>query len=365
MWRKKVLIIFLIAFVFLFPSASVRPAQMLDKTVFVSIGIDKVDTQYIISGTIIVNDFSSTGDKSTKTISATANSVNACIQQIVANQGRKVSLAHCNLVLIGAGLKDENMTQILSYFIKKYEMSNNALLVFTSDDVKAIQESSIENPTNAPAGLLETVASHNQRKVFGRAVTLDAFYKDYLRKSSTSLMGTVQLQDETITNPRTAAAFKNGKHIKTLSPVETSAMGTLSGNNAPSNYVLDIDGSSAVLSVKGKKCCIKTSMRGGFPHVSIHVDISAKVNDFTTVLDIDDLSDAVRDKIKAALEQRIWDDIAELATTMRANKIDPIGLFDTFYRRHNSAVKNYLRDKTVDDFLREMTFEKIQVNVSI
>jgi hypothetical protein len=188
----------------LLPAASVRPAQALSKTIFLSVGVEKAAEGYTVMGAVVVNRFTNQGEAENKVISAQGATIIEAFDKITANQGRAVSLAHCNLIVIGATLANENVAEVLEHFLVQFEMSNNALLVWTDADVGKVLEASLANKTDSAGGLVETIAIHNRKDL-----TLDKFYKDYL-KGRDGYMNTISLEDDEPSNKKNLAVFREG-----------------------------------------------------------------------------------------------------------------------------------------------------------
>lgn len=213
LWRKKVLVVFLVALLILFPTASVRPVQAVTKTILLSVGIEKAADGYTIVGVTMENSSSSSesGGASSKIVSAVGITIPKTLEGITANTGRKVSLAHCNLIVLGETLSKENVAEILYYFLAKFEVSNNALLVWTDGSVEETLKISMANKS-AAGGLLETISAHNQKYVFKRLLTLDKFYKDYL-SGRDAVMNAVSLNEDEIYNTKQMAIFRDGVFV--------------------------------------------------------------------------------------------------------------------------------------------------------
>jgi len=182
----------------------------MSKAILLSVGIEKTTDGYTVSGAMIAGTFTPEGLAETKIVSADGTTVAGALNKITANQGREVSLAHCNLIVLGSSLETENIAKILEYFLGKFEISNNALLVWTYSDVVKLLEVSGENRTDAAGGLLETIAAHNQKSVSNKQMTLDGFFKDYLKKRD-GFISIISLEDEEISNTRQMAVFREGR----------------------------------------------------------------------------------------------------------------------------------------------------------
>ena len=217
LWRKKVLIVFLVALLVLLPAASVRPAQALSKNVFLSVGIEKSAAGVTVTGVAMFGARTSGGGgaggggagEKPKSVSGDGATVEEAFEQITANSGRAVSLAHCNMLVLGASLAGENVAEILRYFIERFEISSNALLVWTDAPVADVLDASFAARADSPGGSLETIAAYNQETLFKRPLTLDKFYKDYL-KGRDGYMSAVTLTEGEICNTQLLAAFAGG-----------------------------------------------------------------------------------------------------------------------------------------------------------
>jgi len=209
LWRRKILVVFIVALLVLFPAASVRPAQAISKTILLSVGIEKVTDGYTVTGTVMES------ETANKIISANGATVPQALDRITANTGRKVSLAHCNLIVLGETLRADNVAEILYYFLGKFEVSNNTSLIWTDGPVEKILKESEAGKSAGGAGLLEAVAEYNQKHVFKKPVTLDAFYKNYLHGKDANML-VILLKDDEIYNTKQMAVFKDGRfvHIK-------------------------------------------------------------------------------------------------------------------------------------------------------
>ena len=109
LWKKKVAIVLVILIAITLPVAITRPAQMLNKAVFTTIGIEKENDVYTITGEVIVNQFNEFGAKFIEITSGNGENINEAINKISQIRGRTMSLAHCSLIILGKGMEGENM----------------------------------------------------------------------------------------------------------------------------------------------------------------------------------------------------------------------------------------------------------------
>lgn len=361
LWRKKVMVIFLAALIVLFPAASIKPAQMLSKTLFLSIGIDKDASGYEISGIVSVNTPSQTGATTTKPVSGRASSINAALKKIEANQGRTVSLAHCNLIVVGAGAANENLAAILHHFLRQYEMSNNTLIIYTESGVKELLDTSIANKTGSSAGMLETIAAQ------AHTTTLDKFYKNYIRPSSSEIVNIVNLEKEEIDNTKNGAVFKNGKKLFNLSADQMQVVRMLNNHRTHDTVILDANGNQVVLSIKSAASQIKTKIEDGTPVVRITINVTAEVNEIIdsgnpeTYLDFENLPQSM---IKNAYTQKLTADTELTLDALKLHKADFLRLYDRFHKYNTSPFARYMKANDIDTLLEQIEYF-VDTNVKI
>ena len=276
LWNKKALILLLAVFVALLPQAAGRPAQMLSKTLLTSVGIDKQDGEYVLYGQEVKIPKGGQTSGTETVVEGGGVSLGAAINKLAATTGREVSLAHCNLIVLGAGLDGENIAELLKYFLNRAELNNNCTILYTKEPVKDMLDEQQQ--------LRAKFASDN---AFGKPPTLERFFKDYLRASSCSVL---------MQQPGKAAIFKNGRYAFSLDENQTRALGYLSGGGTKIRITHD----NHVLHVLHKKVKINKN--------KIHMKITAEIESdpFLSNSELTALADVVKSKleldIKNALE---------------------------------------------------------------
>jgi hypothetical protein len=270
LWKKKALIIFLVALIALLPTALARPAQMLEKAIFTTIAISHENNQYSLTGEMVINQPTEIrGEPKTILITERGATIEQVFNKISASTGREISLSHCTLIIITDTTDGKNLSTILRYFQNKTELNNNCALIYTKSDVNDLLEKSREL-ADPRGGMLNQIAKFNQRSVHGRPTTLERFFKDTKRIGGATIMGTVELIDDTIENPLETAVFKNGIYQTTLTKDQTLAMNFLTNNPTSSLHYLV---GSEMLSIRAKKCRLK--IKDNTLHIKINTTLRA------------------------------------------------------------------------------------------
>jgi len=280
LWQKKALIAFLIVLIVLLPSAASRPAQMLSKTLLSEITIDKVDNEYTLTGKKVeTKPGSQTSEKETKPLETAGPSVGAAINKMSADSGQEVSFAHCTLIVLGEGLRDENLADLLKYFLHRTELNNNCELAW--------------------------------KEKGNNKTTLEKFYKDYMRKTSTSILSQ---------GPSEIAVFKNGKYHLSLDETQTQALDFALGKTVKQRILYE----NHVLQVINNKADIKTKYINGTPiiNLTIKTKLELESNPQATTAELAN--------IKYLLEQKLRQEIEQTAKHCYFNAADPLHLFEKF-----------------------------------
>lgn len=129
-WKKW--IAFGLAFVVaLVMGGTINSTPIASRAVVVGVAIDKSDDLLELTAQILVSTGATAGKPQAKEVSAKAKTVSAALSQIAENTSMIVSMAHCNLVVLGREILEENAVYPLDYLIRNAYLSENALLIGT------------------------------------------------------------------------------------------------------------------------------------------------------------------------------------------------------------------------------------------
>lgn len=132
MKRRKKWIAFGLAFIIaLFMGTAINATPISSRAVVVGIAVDKSGELLEITAQILVTSGSSAGKPQSKEVAAKADTVSGALSQIAENTSMIVSLAHCNLVILGREILEDNAVYPLDYLVRNAYLSENALLIGT------------------------------------------------------------------------------------------------------------------------------------------------------------------------------------------------------------------------------------------
>ncbi len=137
--RKKWLYIALGFILALILGSSLNSKPINNRAVVVGMAIDTADSGGIeITAQILITEAGADKTLSGKEISAIGDTVAGAFSEISISTSMDVSLAHCNLIILGGGILKTNAFYPLDYLMRNSYLSENAMLVGTTDKAKDI-----------------------------------------------------------------------------------------------------------------------------------------------------------------------------------------------------------------------------------
>ena len=200
LWKKKFVIITLALLVAFLPMAMTKEATVLGKTIVTAIGIDKQNDEYAVFIESMIFNFDPFGVPERELTSATAPTIDAALEEIGMNMGRKISFSHCSIILLGSGLVDEDLVELLFPFLKKPQLSNGAVMMYTDDDVEEVMRIS-EETGDVRSAKLQQIAAFNKNRTNQRiATTLEEFFRNSKGRDGRARLSVIEIEDEALVN---------------------------------------------------------------------------------------------------------------------------------------------------------------------
>ena len=249
--RKKAIIVFIAVLVALLPQSIARPAQMTSKVILTEIAIDRA-TDYTVSAT-------AQNGKSPENLTATAPTLFGAINQIALDQQKQVSFAHCNQIVLGEGLADENIAELLHYFMFNTEIRNTAKMAWVEK---------------------------------GRKTTMEQFYRDYYDvRPSVLANGTTK-----------SAVFRGGLYNATLTETQTDGHMFYMGDKIDKRFVFD---NEVVKVTKNNSAVIGTRVK-----ITVKAEIISRPNP----------PREMRTQIRKQLQETVFADVNECLAILYPDK---------------------------------------------
>ena len=197
-WKKKIVIIVAVLLVALLPVALTKEPLALSRAIVTSIGIEKDGDEYTIFTETLLFNFDPFGVPEREIFSASSESIEKALIEIGRDKGKIVSLSHCTVIVLGNSLADDNLVELLDFFLKRSDISNSAALFWTGGSVETLMQASIDQG-DARSGLLQRIATFNRRNSGFTSTNLERFMKDML-SGRESRVAYIIVEDDKIVN---------------------------------------------------------------------------------------------------------------------------------------------------------------------
>lgn len=286
-------------------------SELADRAVVLGLGIDYQKEEFEVTAEII-SPGQSTEDGSqvqSKLLVGRGETVPLAIQDIYQTSGKNPSLGQTGFILLGEGMKQHDLRQVLSYFVFSDAFKDGVTVAMCEGTARKIFETT--SPLdNMISYALQSIIQQSGQKTNSISNFLQNFIEKQMLPSETSFLSEVKFikdlvpeSDKGATDTKTQGVydcaqigiFKNGRYIDTLSKSETRGFIMMDENMSYDNFV--VDGAKSDLDIKGKvsigiaskEAQIKTQMKDGKPDVTfttqiklrkMRTDVSGNVMDY-------------------------------------------------------------------------------------
>ena len=246
--RAKILSLILVA-IFVYYFAFDFSLINIEKTALViSIGVDKQDNEYEVTAQIALpeaNNSKATNRESV--ISAKGSTLYQAISVLSEQTGWYPKLSFCNLIVLGNSLLEENVMDVLDFFLLPYKVEDTAILCATDGSAKELLLSS--SPLDNVSGLSLSKIFVRDYKDASKVLTssIKSFTTGYFSRSKLGYMPIVK-------TVKTDEKGEGGKTSSASSILGQDSSGNSSGGSSGGEQELVIyDASNCALFSDGKK----------------------------------------------------------------------------------------------------------------
>ncbi len=398
-WSKikthPILILLIITFVFLFPAAFSKTAQVDATTIVTGMGIDKKDEQIELTLQIVNAKSDVVSNEKLDVVSEKGKTFSDALFNISFKLGKEIGLEHCAIVVLGKELAEsENCKKIMDKLYRDEAMTLNTYIITTSKDAKKVLEKSAEL-NNASSGSIQNNLVFNEDYFnSSRTLTLGKFFNEFYAPTGISLMpvidaassssqsgspggggstggsgdsssgselsssgesssGASQNQAEAlIENKNEVAVFQHGKKIATLKKEQYEAVNLLNTNATKGLITVEhvnmetyLNDATVTLFVRNSQKKVKSKISNDKLVMNFDISLFAEIN---SILQDDKnlkVEEGYTDLLKHQLIEKIKGKLNEIVQISLVNSkqtgIDFLTIEDRFYKFNNKALKKW------------------------
>ncbi|MGN1227471.1 MAG: Ger(x)C family spore germination C-terminal domain-containing protein [Christensenellales bacterium] len=410
LWKKnKILFVFLIALILIFPNAISKESISYTHLICVALGIDKVENEYEVSLQVIVPKQANAFNETLKVISGKAETINEAVQSIRYHVGKEIGFSQCGFIIFNEEASKENILVPIDYFVRTHNINYNCILVCTDKSASKILELNGELGQSYSFDL-NRILEYNERFLFSKDTNVEQLYRSYLSPNTafaTSLVsatddqtkgiegedianggasgssgggsggasggsgaGGGQNEENILSNDTNIALFKNGKFFARIKDDEINAIEYLSSYGQGikikvANFTDDYyDNATIEINVANKYCKCDFKIKGDKLIVNCDTLLYLQIDDINQKSDFrkftkaeqDYFTDTLIEQIKKQEKQRVDASINKL----KELNLDLIDVYSNFNRWcHNDFMKFLDNLENRDDY-----FQNVEVNVN-
>lgn len=413
--KNKTLAIFLIFFAITFPTAIYQKAEFEKRAILTSIGIDKTGDTYEFSGLMVVEENPMKISSNVKLVSSTGVNIAEAVYKLSLSLGKEIGLAHCDSVVVGEGLKDENIIEVLDYFIRSNNLIKNTNLIATPGTAKELLQVNTENSDENGITFAKLVGTGSESLAVVE-MNIEEFYSRYFSKSKMAWVTIIGLEeggDESSSGSQGGSnqggssgsgsseqsgggesgggesggseqsqgskkikcdgsfvLYKKGKQTLTLQGDEANVLNILNpytqkGHITIEEKVDDENTKNLGISIVKKHTDAKYKFENGMPVVDItsklYVQLLELETSNTTLKSIDATRTHISDEVKNAIVKKMQTYLSSAYSKAKENQVDMFSACDRLYKFKTSDYKKY-----VSEYENENCFlENLQVNLNV
>ncbi len=228
----------------------------IEKTaLIITLGIDNIEEGYEITAQIAIPE--ATNQKATNNesvISASGKSLYEAVSKIGEMTGWYPKLSFCNLIVLGESVLNENVMNVLDFFLRSYKVEDSAILCSCEGLAKELLLSS--SPLDNISGLSLSKIFVRDYKDASRVLTssIKSFSIGYYSRSNLGYMPFVK----TVKTDESGKGGKTSSASTTIEP-NTGGSGEKSGESGGSQELVIYNADTCILFDKGYK---KTELTG-------------------------------------------------------------------------------------------------------
>lgn len=154
--KKHTWLLLVCAILFFIPQSFSYQAKLNMRVVVTGLGVDKTDEGYSISAQVVMpspGSESGGGSATLGMICEQGKNISEGVQKIAYKIGKTAGLSHMSFVVVGQNMLDENLAEVLDFFVRDKELNSSVMLLVSPTTAKEMIEQTKNLELSASVGL--------------------------------------------------------------------------------------------------------------------------------------------------------------------------------------------------------------------
>ena len=373
------------------PQAIYGSAEFERRAIFSSLGIDKINDEYEVSGLMLIQSTPDSISSNTQLVSAVGRDFSEALYKLSVDLGKEIGFAHCDTFIISDSLKDDDVAKVLDFAMRGSRLTQNSKLITCKGSAKEVLQVNMEKKDQIGISLARSITNSSDYLSISD-IDLREFFNLYYSKNGICWTTVVEVKEETneetgggqgesnkpkgnkkIQSSGAVAVYKRGKLqyivednyanvINILNPY--TEMGFIHLENiADGNKIID----KISLQIIEKNTSRKYYFDGEVACCDIKVKLYLTVlSEQTDKVDVNDLTENqthISDNVKREIEKYIKDNAYEYNEICREYKVDFFNLNNLLFRLENKKYKEIVPEKEQQNGFIENARFNIEVEI--
>jgi len=195
-FRRKGWLIFLLAFLLLFPPALKSQAKLNNRVLITGLAIDKTEGGYMITAQVIMPNPSSEASGQNAAFDFVCQEGESMVEgfkKVAFNIGEIAWHSHANFIILGEDLiKQDNIAKDLDYFVRDPHLPNSLMLVFCKGKAEEMIRKTAELKLSVGLGL-QKIYMYKEESLSAKMVPMQTFVDNAFSPSGTSVLSAISI----------------------------------------------------------------------------------------------------------------------------------------------------------------------------
>ncbi|MBQ7579180.1 MAG: hypothetical protein IJT25_01465 [Clostridia bacterium] len=235
--KRKGWLIFLLAFLLLFPPALKSQAKLNNRVLITGLAIDKTESGYMITAQVVMPNPSSEASGQNAAfdfICQEGESITEGFKKVAYNIGEIAWHSHANFIILGEELiKKDNTAEDLDFFIRDQHLPNSLMLLFCKGKADDMIRKTAELKLSVGLGL-QKIYMYKEESLSAKMVPMQTFLDNCYQPSKTSIISGINISFDDECFGSSGGGQEDGSS-STSSSGESSTSSSSSGDSSSSS----------------------------------------------------------------------------------------------------------------------------------
>ena len=136
--------VFVFFLVMSLPQAIYESAEFERRAIFTSLGVDKSDEGYEVSGLVIIESTPESISSNAQIVTSKGRDFSEALYKLSISLGKEIGLAHCDAFIVSEELKDDDIIKVLDFCVRGNKLTQNAKVITCKGKAKDVLQVNME-----------------------------------------------------------------------------------------------------------------------------------------------------------------------------------------------------------------------------